>query len=74
MDLSNNKLFSETVRAGSRTYFFDVKTSKTGVKYLVITESVRQAENTFNRHKVMIFQEHLNSFCEGINKANEFIK
>lgn len=67
------ELFSEKVSAGSRTYFFDVKESVDGVKYLVITESREAVEETRKRNRVMIFQDNMSAFNEGFIKAIEFM-
>ena len=68
-------LFTEKVVAGSRNYFFDVKESKDGTKYLVINESKKISGNneTYDSNKIMIFEEHLGSFAEGIGKAFDFL-
>ena len=74
MSLEGKKeLFSEKVSAGSRTYFFDVKESVDGVKYLVITESKEAVKKTRKRNRVMIFQDNMSVFNEGFIKAIEFM-
>ncbi len=58
--------------AGSRTYFFDVKESADGIKYLVISESRRQAgEKSYEHNRVMVFREHLKAFIDGFKKTVE---
>jgi hypothetical protein len=69
---SGEKLFSEKVSAGSRTYLFDVKESINGVKYLIITESRENMEET-HKNKIIIFQDNLLAFNEGFIKAIEFM-
>lgn len=66
------ELFTEKVVAGSRTYFFDVKEAKDGAKYLVISES-KQAGSSYDHSRVMIFEEHLESFAEGFQKTLQFL-
>ena len=66
------KLFTQKVVAGSRTYSFDVKESKDGIKYLVISES-RQTGSGYDHSTVMIFQEYLEMFTEGFQKALQFL-
>jgi hypothetical protein len=73
MTESRKELFSEKVSAGSRTYFFDVKESADGVKYLVISESRQVGGESHKHNRVMIFQEHLKAFNEGFNKAINFM-
>jgi hypothetical protein len=66
------ELFSQRVVAGSRTYFFDVKASKDGAKYLVISES-RPSEAGHEHTRVMVFEEHLGAFNDGLLKAMAFL-
>ena len=67
-----SEIFSEKVMTGRRTYFFDVKETKDGSKYLVIGE-LTQVGNELERHRVMIFEESLDIFMDGLDKAVEFI-
>jgi hypothetical protein len=68
-----NELFSQKVRAGIRTYFFDVKQSKENSLYLVISES-KPVSGEFQHHRVMIFEEDFEAFIEGIDKTIDFIR
>lgn len=61
--------FSEKVSTSDRTYFFDVKYSRKGDKYLVITES---REN--NRDRILVFEESLDYFCSVLKKAIDSMK
>ena len=67
-----SEIFSEKVVTSRRTYFFDVKETKDGSKYLVIGE-LTQVGSELERHRVMVFEESLESFMEGLDKAVEFI-
>lgn len=67
------ELFSEKVPAGSRTYFFDVKESADGIKYLVISESRQAGGESYEHNRVMVFQEHLRAFNDGFDKAVKFM-
>lgn len=72
MPVKRKELSSEKVLAGSRTYFFDVKESADGIKYLVISETRRQAgEKSYEHNRVMVFQEYLKAFNKGFKKAVE---
>ena len=71
MDTERNELFSEKVSAGSRTYFFNIKETSKGDKYLVINESKKSGE-TFEHHRIMVFEEDLAAFNNGLKKAIEF--
>ena len=72
MQQKRKELFSEKVQAGSRTYFFDVKESREHVKYLVISES-RQTDTGYTHDRVMVFEENLESFSAGLDKALTFL-
>lgn len=67
-----SEIFSEKVVTSRRTYYFDVKETKDGAKYLVIGE-LTQVGSELERHRVMVFEESLESFMEGLDKAVEFI-
>ncbi len=72
-------VFSKPVRAGKRTYFFDVKSTK-GNKdfYLTITESKRRnnpdGTYTFDKHKIFLYKEDFEKFSEGLNEILAYIK
>lgn len=73
MTVEKEELFSEKVSAESRTYFFDVKESADGVKYLVISESRQTNGESYKHNRVMVFQEHLVAFNEGFKKTLKFM-
>lgn len=62
-----NEIHTSSVRAGSRTYFFDIKQAVTGNLYLEITESRKMEDGTYKRHNIMIFQEDIGNFKEELN-------
>lgn len=68
MSTEKKELFSEKIRAGSRTYFFDVKESANGV----INESKKVGES-HEHNRIMIFEEDILSFNEGLKKAVDFM-
>jgi hypothetical protein len=69
MAVNKKALFSERVFAGSRTYFFDVSEASNGAKYLVIDESKHTEGDTYEHKRVMVFQDNLEKFMEGLTKA-----
>jgi hypothetical protein len=71
---TKKRLFSEKVSTKSRTYFFDVKEASNGNKYLTITESRLVDGGTFKRNYIMIFENNLITFNDGLNKAIEFLR
>jgi hypothetical protein len=59
---------SRTVRAGATTYFFDVKRTKEGRPYLVITESRRRGETQEReRHSLAVFPENAQAFSQAVS-------
>jgi len=74
-----DEIFSKAVRAGKRTYFFDVKTTKADDYYLTITESKKRFNNTdgkfvYEKHKLFLYKEDFEKFTEGLEQVIEFIK
>ena len=61
----NEEIFSKRVRAGKRTYFIDVKSTRGNDYYLTITESKRKQGNHFIRHKIFLYKEDFNKFLTG---------
>lgn len=72
-------IFSRAVRAGKRTYFFDVKATKSDQYYLTITESKRrfnaeQGKFFYEKHKIFLYQEDFEKFKLGFEQAVKFIQ
>jgi hypothetical protein len=71
-------LFSKPVRAGKRTYFFDVKSTKGNDYYLTITESKKRfgqdGKFFYEKHKIFLYKEDFEKFVEGLNEAVTHIK
>ena len=65
-------IFKERASFGNKTYFFDVKESVKGTKFLVINESRKVGDKT-EYSKIMIFDNHLEAFTEALRKASEFL-
>ncbi len=68
-------VFSRRVRAGKRTYFFDVKATRS-VKdfYIVITESRKVAEEKYEKHKIFLYKEDFSKFIEALGEASQFVE
>ena len=73
-----DEIFSKVVRAGKRTYFFDVKSTKKDDYYLTITESKKHFNNdgtfSFEKHKLFLYKEDFEKFAEGLDEVVDFIK
>ena len=71
-------LFSKAVRAGKRTYFFDVKSTKGSEYYLTITESKKRfgtdGKFFYEKHKIFLYKEDFEKFADGFHEAIEYIK
>ncbi len=71
-------LFSKAVKAGKRTYFFDVKSTRGNDYYLTITESKKRFNDdgkfTYEKHKIFLYKEDFEKFMEGLNESIEVIK
>lgn len=67
------ELFSQKIRAGLRTYFFDVKQTKEKSLYLVISET-KAVGTDHEHHRVMIFEEFIEAFMAGFDKTIDFIR
>jgi hypothetical protein len=72
-----DEIFSKKIRAGKRTYFFDVKATRSSDYYITITESRRQQKDdgfTYEKHKLFIYKEDFGKFLEGLTEAVDHIK
>jgi len=72
------EIFSRAIRAGKRTYFFDVKETRAQERFLTITESLKRFDNDsgkffYEKHKVFLYQEDFEKFKEGLLESMEFI-
>lgn len=73
-----DEIFSKAVRAGKRTYFFDVKTTKGNDLYLTITESKKKTNQDgkfhYEKHKIFLYKEDFEKFSLGFDEAIEKIQ
>ncbi len=74
-----NEIYSKAVRAGKRTYFFDVKSTRGDDYYLTITESKRRFQNddgkfSYEKHKLFLYKEDFEKFMEGLSDAISYIR
>ena len=68
----NNEVYSKVVRAGKRTYFFDVKSTKGNDLYLTLTESKKKyidGRETYQKHKIFLYKEDFEKFKDGLVDA-----
>jgi uncharacterized protein with von Willebrand factor type A (vWA) domain len=72
----NESIHSIRIKAGKRrTYFFDVRNTKSNDYFITITESVKRFnEDNYDRHKIFLYKEDFNKFLKGITEAVDHIK
>jgi len=74
-DQSRQRVFSKTVRAGKRTYFFDVRTTRSNDYYITLTESKRRYQDgAYIKRKLFLYKEDFNKFVEALNETVEHVK
>ena len=71
------EIFSKSVRAGRRTYFFDVRSTRAGDYYMTLTESKRDFNEDgtpfYKKHKIYLYKEDFTNFKEALKEVSEYI-
>ena len=72
-----DEIFTKVVRAGKRTYFFDVKATRKEDYYLTITESKKrlgkEGKIFYEKHKIFLYKEDFEKFTDGLRDAVDYI-
>ena len=71
------EIFSKKVKAGKRTYFFDVKATRSNDYYLTITESKRKVKDDgffYEKHKIFLYKEDFAKFVEALQESVDHVK
>lgn len=75
--MDQEEIHSKVLRAGRRTYFFDVRSTKAGDYYLTLTESKKftHDDGTFHykKHKIYLYKEDFEAFRENVEEMMDFI-
>ncbi len=75
--MEKEEIFSKVLRAGRRTYFFDVRATKAGDYYLTITESKKFTNDDgsfhYKKHKIYLYKEDFAGFTDILNEMTHFI-
>ncbi|HKK11625.1 MAG TPA: PUR family DNA/RNA-binding protein [Flavobacteriaceae bacterium] len=75
--MDREEIFSKVLRAGRRTYFFDVRSTKAGDYYLTITESKKFTNDDgsfhYKKHKIYLYKEDFDEFKEILSEMTEYI-
>ena len=76
--IDREEIYSNAVKAGKRTYFFDVKATRNSDYYLTITESKKKFDKdrnpSYEKHKVFLYKEDFEKFAEGLEEAIGVVK
>lgn len=72
------EIYSQRIKAGKRTYFFDVKATRGQDYYLTITESKRKLRDddtfTYEKHKIFLYKEDFLKFVDALQDAVEYVR
>ncbi|WP_298904614.1 PUR family DNA/RNA-binding protein [uncultured Psychroserpens sp.] len=75
--MEKEEIFSKVLRAGRRTYFFDVRATKAGDYYLTITESKKFTNDDgsfhYKKHKIYLYKEDFSEFNEILREMTDYI-
>ena len=75
---AQEEIYSQIVRAGKRTYFFDVRATRADDYYLTITESKKffneDGSSHFKKHKIFLYKEDFEKFKNAFGEALTFIE
>jgi hypothetical protein len=72
-----DEIYSAKVKAGKRTYFFDVKATRSNDYYLTITESKKRFKEdgfTYEKHKIFLYKEDFNKFMDALTGTINHVK
>jgi hypothetical protein len=76
-DKDNEEIFSKIVRAGRRTYFFDVRSTKADDYYITITESKKYTNEDgsfrFKKHKLFLYKEDFEEFRNALEETTDYV-
>jgi hypothetical protein len=76
-DNGKAEIYSQRVRAGKRTYFFDIKATRSNDYYLTITESKRRYKEDgyfYEKHKIFLYKEDFDKFVEALKTSVDHVK
>ena len=75
--MEREEIFSKVLRAGRRTYFFDVRSTKAGDYYLTLTESKKFTNEDgsfhYKKHKIYLYKEDFTEFSSILNEMTDYV-
>jgi hypothetical protein len=76
-DTDKVEIYSQKVRAGKRTYFFDIKSTRSNDFYLTVTESKKRIKDDvviYEKHKIFLYKEDIMKFTEALQQTIDHLK
>lgn len=77
-EFHEDQILSKAVKAGRRTYFFDVRATRGDDYFLTITESRKtvdaEGRTTYDRHKIFLYKEDFDKFVHGLSETLDYIR
>ena len=76
-DNSKTEIHSQRIKAGKRTYFFDIKSTRSNDYYLTITESKKRFKEEgfyYEKHKIFLYKEDFGKFIEALQTSMQYMK
>ncbi|MDX2189021.1 MAG: DUF3276 family protein [Bacteroidota bacterium] len=76
-DNSKSEIYSQRIKAGKRTYFFDIKSTRSNDYYLTITESKKKFKDDgffYEKHKIFLYKEDFMKFIDALNNSMNYMK
>jgi hypothetical protein len=76
-EMEKVEIYSKRVKAGKRTYFFDVKATRGNDYYLTITESKKRYKDdgySYEKHKIFLYKEDFKKFIEALQETVDHVK
>jgi hypothetical protein len=71
-------IFTSSVKAGKRTYYFDVKETKSGERYITVTERKRRYNEDgsyiVEKHKIFLYKEDFDKFADALDDVIEYVE
>lgn len=75
---NDERVFSKAIKAGKRTYFMDVRATRSNDYFISITESRKQTHDdggvSFDRHQIFLYKEDFTKFSQGLQEVVDYIK
>ena len=75
--MERDEIYSKALRAGRRTYFFDVRSTKAGDYYLTLTESKKFTNEDgsfhYKKHKIYLYKEDFTEFSKILNEMTDYV-